>query len=66
VAELLGDDARRLAMGRKAAEFGRAMAWPVVAEGYLETFGRACRDRAGRIVPDPGSWRVAPLPLERP
>jgi glycosyltransferase involved in cell wall biosynthesis len=65
VADLLGDDAKRMAMRRKAAEFGRTMAWPVVAGGYLEAFVRACRDRAARPEPEPGPWRVAQLPLEQ-
>ncbi|MGA2080061.1 MAG: glycosyltransferase family 4 protein [Holophaga sp.] len=65
VAGLLGDDARRMAMRRKGAEYGRAMAWPVVAAGYLESFGRACRDHA-RLDPDAPPWRAVQLPLEQP
>ena len=41
-AALLGDDTRRTAMRRRGAEYGRAMAWPVVAGSYLDSFGRAC------------------------
>lgn len=66
VVDLLGDDAKRMAMRRKAAEFGRTMAWPVVAGGYLETFSRAVRERAGRPEPETGPWQVAQLPLELP
>jgi glycosyltransferase involved in cell wall biosynthesis len=63
--DLLGDDAKRMAMRRKAAEFGRTMAWPVVAGGYLQTFQKAIRERAARPAPDAGPWKVAQLPLEQ-
>lgn len=41
VSALLGDDAQRLALRRRAAEFGRCMAWPVVARRYLQSFAQA-------------------------
>jgi glycosyltransferase involved in cell wall biosynthesis len=41
VCDLFGDDAKRNALGARAAEQGRSMAWPVVAELYLETFEAA-------------------------
>lgn len=66
VVDLLGDDGKRMAMRRKAAEFGRSMAWPVVAEGYLDSFARACRGGAGRNQAGAGDWRAAQLPLEYP
>jgi len=66
VTGLLGDDTRWLAMRRKAAEFGRTMAWPVVASGYLESFSRACRDRAARQAAQARSWTAVQLPLELP
>jgi glycosyltransferase involved in cell wall biosynthesis len=65
VVELLGDDARRLAMRRKAAEFGRGMAWPVVAAGYLESFSRACRDRDIRLAPGSRPWPRKEGDIER-
>lgn len=44
VTGLLGDDERRLALRKRAAEHGRSMAWPVVARRYLESFERARRE----------------------
>ena len=46
--DLLGDDARRLALGRRAAAFGRDMRWPAVARAYLDSFTRAHGDHARR------------------
>jgi glycosyltransferase involved in cell wall biosynthesis len=66
VAGLLGDDARRLAMRRRGAEYGRTMSWPVVAAGYLESFTRACRDHAARLTPQAPPWGAVQLPLEQP
>ena len=54
-AGLLGDGARRLAMGRLAAERGRSMAWPVVAAqlpGELRPGLPGARGAAG--APGPG------------
>jgi glycosyltransferase involved in cell wall biosynthesis len=41
VGDLLSDDARRLALGERAAQLGRSMSWPVVAKLYLDSFARA-------------------------
>jgi glycosyltransferase involved in cell wall biosynthesis len=46
---LLSDDGRRSAMQARAAEFGRAMAWPAVARSYVASFERARADHAGRL-----------------
>jgi glycosyltransferase involved in cell wall biosynthesis len=61
---LLGDDAGRLALRRRAAAYGRTMAWPVVAGSYLESFSRARRDFAARQAPR-GAQAAAHAPLER-
>ena len=53
-AELLGDDAMRLAMRIRAADYGRAMTWPMVAGQYLESFSRAALDHGVR--PAPRTW----------
>ena len=58
VAGLLGDDARRLAMRRLGAEYGRAMSWPVVAGSYLESFGRARQAHSARPAPRERSRHV--------
>ena len=39
--DLLGDEGKRLAMRRKAADLGRTMLWPAVAKRYLEVFQQA-------------------------
>lgn len=51
VIDLFSDDAKRLAFGALAAEQARNMAWPVVAERYLESFERAAaQERRTRIA----------------
>ncbi len=42
VVDLLGDDAKRLALCARAAAHGRNMVWPAVARRYLQSFDRAC------------------------
>jgi glycosyltransferase involved in cell wall biosynthesis len=59
VVDLLGDDARRMAMRQRAADYGRTMTWPVVAGSYLESFSRARLDRAARLAPRTRSWQAA-------
>jgi hypothetical protein len=62
VCELLGDEAKRNALGALAAEQGRSMAWPVVAGLYLKTFeaaraqerrARSERQRSLATIPEP-------------
>ncbi len=48
VNELLGDDARRAAIGLRAAEHARGMSWPVVARSYLQSFERALEGQRHR------------------
>jgi glycosyltransferase involved in cell wall biosynthesis len=48
IAGLLGDDARRAAIGLRAAAFGREMAWPVVAASYVQSFERAQAEHIGK------------------
>jgi len=56
VAGLLGNDAERMAMRRRAAEFGRTMTWPVVAGSYMESFRRAYQDFADRKAAASPLW----------
>jgi glycosyltransferase involved in cell wall biosynthesis len=49
VIDLLGDDAKRLAMRRRAADHGRNMLWPAVAESYAESFERARTEHTDRL-----------------
>lgn len=59
VVALLGDDAGRLAMRRRGAEYGRAMSWPVVAGNYLESFLRARGEHTARTAPRTRAWQAA-------
>ena len=45
---LLDDDVERNAMQARAYAHGRAMTWPVVARGYLDSFERARTDERSR------------------
>lgn len=66
VAGLLRDEPRRLAMGRRAYELGRAMIWARSAEHYMETFRRA-RDGRRDQPPKPLAVRtLAEQQAERP
>jgi glycosyltransferase involved in cell wall biosynthesis len=58
VCDLLGDDARRDALGRGARELGREMLWSQVAERHVAAFRAA---RAGAIV----KVRRGPSPAPR-
>ncbi len=63
VVELLANDGERMAMRRRAAEFGRTMAWPVVAASYMDSFRRAHHDRADRTAAQLPRWHGAQAPL---
>jgi glycosyltransferase involved in cell wall biosynthesis len=52
---LFEDESRRTTLGRRAAEHGRSMVWPVVAEQYVKVF-EAARAEA------PRTRRAKPLP----
>lgn len=45
---LLGDEPRRLAMGRRAYELGREMVWARSAQHYMDSFRRARHGRQDR------------------
>ena len=45
VISLLGDEAERHAMRKRAYMFGRAMIWPEVSRRYMESFDRARAER---------------------
>jgi glycosyltransferase involved in cell wall biosynthesis len=63
VGELLGDPTRRAALGERAAELGRSMAWPVVSELYLTSFEKARgQERQARRTVFPGAIAPPDLP----
>jgi hypothetical protein len=66
VVDILDDDAKRLAFQQRAAGFGREMAWPVVARGYLESFQRARAEREGRLRTAFRAKTLAERPPELP
>jgi glycosyltransferase involved in cell wall biosynthesis len=49
IVDLLNDDGKRAQMQGRAAAFGRAMAWPAVANSYVASFERARADHADRM-----------------
>lgn len=51
VGELLTDDARRLAIGKRAYDLSRSMTWKRTAEAYAATFDRARQGHGGRTIP---------------
>ena len=51
VISLLGNEAERHAMRKRAYMFGRAMIWPEVAKRYMESFERARAERRHYIPP---------------
>ena len=48
VIDILGDDAKRRAMGERAAAYGSDMLWPAVARRYRVSLARACAEHADR------------------
>ena len=46
---LLDDPKKRSDLQRRAAEFGRAMSWPIVARRYVECFEKARASHAERV-----------------
>jgi glycosyltransferase involved in cell wall biosynthesis len=49
VVDLLGDDAKRLALRQRAARHGRDMVWPAVARRYLQSFELARTEHTARL-----------------
>jgi glycosyltransferase involved in cell wall biosynthesis len=49
IVTLLSDSGKRTQMQARAAAYGRAMAWPVVAGRYLESFERARTEHGERL-----------------
>lgn len=66
VVGLLGDDAKRLALGQRAAAHGSSMMWPAVARRYVEIFERAQVDHADRLRTSFQAKTLAARPAELP
>lgn len=48
VVDLLGDDAKRLTLGARAAVAGQSMLWPAVARRYMQSFEQARAEHTNR------------------
>jgi glycosyltransferase involved in cell wall biosynthesis len=66
VKDLLGDDAKRLALEARAAAYGRGMAWPVVARGYMKSLERARVEQRSRLRTAFQALTLAKRPADLP
>ena len=66
VVDLLGNDAKRLALCERAAAYGRSMLWPTVARRYVESFERARTEHAERRRTAFQAKTLATRPTELP
>jgi glycosyltransferase involved in cell wall biosynthesis len=66
VCQLLDDPGQMENTRSEAFHLGRAMIWPSVAQRYLETFQRACRDRRTPPRTAFAAWTLASRPYELP
>jgi glycosyltransferase involved in cell wall biosynthesis len=66
VIALLSDDTQRRAMCQRAAERGRDMGWPKVAQSYAHTFERARAEHAKRLHTVFRAKTLAERPAELP
>jgi len=60
VSALLGDNEKRSSLGSRAAEYGRDMGWPIVAERYMDCFERA---RAGHLQKQTSAFQAHTLAM---
>jgi glycosyltransferase involved in cell wall biosynthesis len=63
---LLDDPEKRMELRRRAAEHGKAMLWPSVAQSYLQTFERARSEHAQRARTAFRAQTLATRPAELP
>ena len=66
ITALLDDSEKRLAMRRRAAEFGKPMLWPAVAQSYLQTFDAARAQHDERLHDAFRAKTLATRPAELP
>jgi glycosyltransferase involved in cell wall biosynthesis len=66
VVGLLSDERRRGEFERRAAAFGRGMAWPVVGRSYMQTFQRASSEHAERAAASRPASRIVKRPAALP
>jgi hypothetical protein len=66
VVDLLGDDAKRLALCARAAVSGQSMLWPAVARRYVQSFERARAEHTARRRASFHAKTLAERPPELP
>ncbi|HKQ71230.1 MAG TPA: glycosyltransferase family 4 protein [Polyangiaceae bacterium] len=66
VIDLLASDEKRLGFSKRAAEHGRNMKWPAVAQSYVRAFERARADHATRLRVAFQAKTLAKRPAELP
>ena len=66
VCEFLDDPARMEQTRKNAYDMGRAMIWPAVAQGYLESFQQARSDRKATPRAAFAGWTLASRPYALP
>ena len=66
IVALLDDPEKRLDLRLRAAEHGRAMLWPAVAQSYLRSFERARNEHAQRLRTAFRARTLAARPAELP
>jgi glycosyltransferase involved in cell wall biosynthesis len=66
VVDVLGNDAKRLALSERAAARGRSMRWPAVASRYMESFEHARTEHAKRRRTAFQARTLAKRPIELP
>jgi glycosyltransferase involved in cell wall biosynthesis len=66
VVDLLGNDAKRLALQERAAAYGRNMTWPVVARAYVESLERARVEQRSRLRTAFQAMTLAKRPADLP
>lgn len=66
VIDLLGNDAKRVALCERAAAHGKEMLWPIVAGRYVASFEHAQSDHRGRLRAAFQAKSLAKRPTELP
>lgn len=66
IIDLLDDAHKRMEMRQRAAQHGRAMLWPAVADSYLRTFDRAHKEHQQRARTAFRAHTLANRPAELP
>jgi len=66
VSDLLGDDAKRLALRERGAAYVKNMMWPTVADHYLQSFERARTEHTDKLRTSFQAQTLAKRPVALP